>query len=370
MTATATKAKAEKLFEKEITGIAGDYQMLLRREVNEAGEESITGRVAKPINFGDWREVGGGTKPSPTDVEKSIAGELGFDVQLSSRVTEASGDLVTKWVRVEKAAAAEPSEAPAEPVNRIKQFNLDGPDVRTSDSDTTALHRIQAQKREVSRLYRRAKASKAQAKADKEHWECAREELEELIDMSEMEEGLPLVKRAAEASANGKPAESAGPDDESWKKTPLAELGLSASIMDKLANAEDKKSGHRVELWTVGDLQRFIQERGQHGYSDPLTLIKGIGSKAAETIVAALDKFWTSRGQGVQQAAETKPAESPTPPTSPDAETAASLPAEPGEAEAPSEAPSEAEATPAPGQAEVEKKGGYPKRVRGQKKPD
>lgn len=136
--------------------------------------------------------------------------------------------------------------------------------------------------------YREYKAeAKDKLKGLKEAVDAAWQELDDLI--RESKEGIgPLFPRNGTNGEAPAPARSmilppGTADDQSWREVKLHTLKISEALLKILEKAD---------LHTIGDLQRFVQEKSGHGHTDPIATIKGIGPAKAEQITAALDAFW------------------------------------------------------------------------------
>ena len=361
----------QKPFHKPII-VAEHFKLDLKREDLD-GAELITGRAVKSIDFGDWREAGGGTNPSPTDVERDVGLALGGQVRLVSRITEADGAMVAKFQRIEavdKLQQLPQSVDKVVPVNRLAKAlakveaeNPSGLQIEVATghpTDSDALARIQKQQGVVAGAHFAARVAKASAKSAKATWETECEKLHEMIELTKSEQNLPLVKRA-EASANGKPKE-----DESWKKEPLKGLGLKPGVLKLLTDGE-LADGTHIGWTTVGELAAFVDKKGKAGILAPLTLIKGLKGAKLEQVDEAMIAFWKRRGEQAIAAESiaggSGPEQTiPPPPTSADTLAPAASP--------PAEVPAEAEATSPEIAGKVpEPPAEKPAKVRGQKKP-
>ena len=293
----------------------GEFTLTVERSDTD-GQERIEGTVTA---FGDWATLEM-SHPPKADVVRAVSEKIGFEVTMTSAVV-LEDMLQIRFQRVERAERsgpeAEPAEAaplpepvPAEPQAAKPESNGHAPGNRlpkpAPSEEATALARIQAKRGEVARAYRQAKLSKGKAKTDKSAWEDARDELEELIELSETEPGLPLLKAekaAAAPTANGKAA--APNPDESWRAVPITVLldhGLTESILKLLTDGETK-NGERIAFTTIGQCTDWQAKVGQSGVTAPLTLIKGLGGAKLAKVDDAFTAFWGSRGRTEKAAA-------------------------------------------------------------------
>lgn len=100
-------------------------------------------------------------------------------------------------------------------------------------------------------------------------------------------------KRNGKGKGKAEPSKNGQPEDEAWRSVPLASLGLSKGILDKLANPVDKKRGAVPPITTVGDITDFLAPK--NGWEPRLVDLKGLGVEAVTKIDAALEQFWKER---------------------------------------------------------------------------
>jgi len=329
----ATEAKP--LFSKGIV-VADHFRLQLVRTVAEDGDEEIIGTVPATWDFGDWRRdepdagKNGPLHPHPAAILKDCSREIGFDLvyrELDDGVDYADDGTIT--LTFERAPEAAPSLDSNVHVN--SDAGTDEKVKRDAAPETPRLQglsEVELLRRQLDKanrqiahyredqIRRRRKAQSiaqlrqvveedkkrlAGSKADLEEavlgW-CNEEAAEEpLWDYAARSEtALPPtngVARPANHSANGESAKGSHggqppADDESWRKEPLAVLGLTDAILKKL-DANDPP------LRTVGDLQQLVERLGKEGFTDPIAQIKGIGAKTAEKIDVAFQEFWSKR---------------------------------------------------------------------------
>lgn len=247
--------------------VADHWKLHVTRAADEETEE-ITGFVPKGDWLGStWWEDGGveanaslEARPSVPEVEAAVTTALGFSVDFLGLKEDEKG-MHLEFGR--EALSPEPKPVAVKP----------------APSDR-ALKAIQAKRREVSLLNRKALADKASYKASKAQWELGRDELEELIRQSEVEENLPLVQRMEQPapSANGEDKVTA--HDDSWKQVELSELGIQQRFLAAMT-----KQG----ILTVGELCEFTTKQGEYRKVD------GIGPAGWTQIDDALVSFWAKR---------------------------------------------------------------------------
>lgn len=129
------------------------------------------------------------------------------------------------------------------------------------------------QTRKVQELGEAAEDAKARASAAKKRWESAAEALHETI--LRKPEPLPLIDGAAARAAAIEPKA-----DEAWRSDPIAILGLSESLTEKLADQGFHTIGHIADWSSKGH---------------DLTDIEGVGAATAEKIDDALTVYWQNR---------------------------------------------------------------------------
>lgn len=164
------------------------------------------------------------------------------------------------------------------------------------------LTEIQLKQQEVDELKKKSDEAKEKAKDAKDRWELAVGEQAILIRQSK--EGMGPLFTNKNGASNGKAKVNVHVrpvEDTSWRNVPLTEAlqGIKAAVIAKLAEAD---------LRTVGELQDFVNAKGKEGYTDPLTLIKGIGAATAEKISQALAEFM-ARWRAAHPQPEDAPAE-------------------------------------------------------------
>lgn len=144
--------------------------------------------------------------------------------------------------------------------------------------------RLRKSRERVSKLEATADDAKKAASEAKKSYEAAVSDhfsLEKELDSGQArlpfpDEAVPPAQPVAEAVTDSPT------DDESWRRTHLDSLELSASIIDKL---------HESEIRTVGDLSDYLKPNAA-GSCKRLIDLPGIGEVKAEAIEEALMLFW------------------------------------------------------------------------------
>lgn len=145
------------------------------------------------------------------------------------------------------------------------------------------------------RLHAQVEACKEDLKWAKERYEVAISDLRQMIRQGpERQQTLPFKDQDGEEKEGGASenadattttdAENDGvtcyDEDDSWRGVSLTELSIPSKILDYLGDAK---------IYTLGELSDYTADGAD------LTLIKGVGEKAAEKINAATEKFWAER---------------------------------------------------------------------------
>lgn len=141
------------------------------------------------------------------------------------------------------------------------------------------------------RLHAQVEVCKEDLKWAKERYEVAISDLRQMIRQGpERQQTLPFKDQDGD-EADGATSENAdatttteadSPEDEddSWRGVSLTELSIPSKILDYLGDAK---------IYTLGELSDYTADGAD------LTLIKGVGEKAAEKINGATEKFWAER---------------------------------------------------------------------------
>lgn len=141
------------------------------------------------------------------------------------------------------------------------------------------------------RLHARVEVCKEDLKDAKERYEVAVSDLRQMIRQGpERQQTLPFKDQDGD-EADGATSENADAttttdadssqdEDDSWRGVSLTELSIPSKILDYLGDAK---------IYTLGELSDYTADGAD------LTLIKGIGEKAAEKINGATEKFWAER---------------------------------------------------------------------------
>jgi hypothetical protein len=157
---------------------------------------------------------------------------------------------------------------------------------------------LRESRRKVERLKGRAEEARAAATAAKNAYSTAVDEHFELEkDLSNATPRLPF--RDEPEAAPAAPTETAdvatggivlppvAAGDESWRKVPLATLGIPEELPHSIVSILGE-----ANLDTIGALSGYLQPSPATGFTNRLTDIPGIGPAKAEKIEAALDAFW------------------------------------------------------------------------------
>lgn len=338
----------EKLQDLTVT-VADHHKLWVERFSYADGTEEIVGSVPTGTAFGDWRSEEPGTdmSPTPEEVCRDVGSALGFAVKLAELdggiVVNEDGPIEVHFERgEEKPAETKPAESaggekiPEEiipngiptPVNRLP----DAPDdadplakiaailgTRESLASVVAemLRENQSLKGEINslrldgklRLMRAHKIVALRSKLEQKKKETA--EVKAALEgevLGWVDEELadhPLWDYAEKqaVSANGTPANGmqtahtpAATTDDSWKLTPLTDLGISVLGKEHGLTEYVLKLLADADLKTLGDLTRYQEVHGQDGHAAPLTKIRGLKNKASEQIDNACAEFWRRRG--------------------------------------------------------------------------
>lgn len=303
-----TATKPERLFKRKIE-LAPNARFTLIRE-DDDGAESIFGLVPAGQEFGSWKPGADELWPAADEVQTAASELLGFPVEVDGIKAQDDGSVKIAFVRAaEKPADAQNGEPPAAqaPADQVEAKPLDPPTKgHASDEEVRRQHlwekRIKTARKKVAEAIREQASAESEMEEARGRVKSAKASLDQaMVNLCDAVDGKPHQEQLPFPSENGaKPAAGAAPaQDDSWKATLLAELGLSDAILKKLADAE---------LTTVGQLQTYVEKKGQEGYSVPLTTIKGIKGATLEKIDAAMQEFWAKRGQSEQAAAAEEPA--------------------------------------------------------------
>lgn len=165
----------------------------------------------------------------------------------------------------------------------------------TPSADRAHLDKIKAARAVVADRERTYLSRKSQAKQAKEAFEEAVADLTAVIDDGQeilpLFDSLPPETETAETEAPGPE-----PQNDAWRQVPVSELGLSASILEKLAEAGCE---------TVGELE---DRRASH---KGLRSISGIGEKKITIIEDAIVAWLTKHRDAKVFAAAAEPKTGP-----------------------------------------------------------
>lgn len=146
------------------------------------------------------------------------------------------------------------------------------------------------------RLHAQVEVCKEDLKEAKERYEVAISDLRQMIRQGpERQQTLPFKDQDGEETEGGASenadtstmteADSPEDEDDSWRGVSLTELSIPSKILDYLGDAK---------IYTLGELSDYTADGAD------LTLIKGVGEKAAEKINGATEKFWAEQKEKKQ----------------------------------------------------------------------